>query len=151
MSAQPTNELNVERVINIPSSLVFDAWVKPEHLVHWWGPDGFTVTITEMDVRPGGEWQSVMHGPDGTDYKNRSVFIETNRPNRLIYSHVTGPRFLMTVSFEALDDQTRLTMQMKFDTVAEYDNAVKTFGIVDGARQTIDRLEHYLKKVNSKQ
>ena len=43
-------------------------WTNPEHIVNWYGPKGFTDTVIEMDVRPGGMWRHVMHGPDGVDY-----------------------------------------------------------------------------------
>ncbi len=63
------NELVITRVFDAPRELVFKAWTEPGRLVQWWGPNGFTVTIQEMDVRPGGEWNLILHGPDGTDYK----------------------------------------------------------------------------------
>ncbi|EMO29454.1 toxin-antitoxin system, toxin component domain protein [Leptospira interrogans serovar Bataviae str. HAI135] len=49
-------------------------WTEPEHVIHWWGPKGFTNTFETMDVRPGGIWKFIMHGPDGTDYPNLIVF-----------------------------------------------------------------------------
>ena len=55
------------RVFDFPRELVFNAWTDPEHLVHWWGPKGFTNTFHEFDLRPGGIWRFVMHGPDGRD------------------------------------------------------------------------------------
>ena len=69
-------ELLLTRVLNAPVALVWEAFTNAEHIANWWGPNGFTNTITVMDVKPGGEWQLVMHGPDGTDYKNRSIFKE---------------------------------------------------------------------------
>ena len=58
-------------------------WTDPEHVAKWWGPTGFTNTIYEMDVRPGGVWRFVMHGPDGIDYQNKIVYIEVVKPERL--------------------------------------------------------------------
>ena len=57
-----------------------------------------------MDVRPGGDWNFVMHGPDGRNYQNRIVFLEIVKPERLIYKHVPGERcrtgsFQVTVTF----------------------------------------------------
>ena len=66
---------------------MFKVWTDPQHLAHWWGPDGFTLTTREMDVRPGGVWRFIMHGPDGTDYKNRIVYTEVSPPGRLVYKH----------------------------------------------------------------
>src|SRR5687768_17075927 len=92
-------ELVVTRLINAPRDIVFKVWTDPEHIKHWWGPDGFTSTIYEMDVRPGGVWNYVMHGPDGTDYKNKSVFVEVTEPERIVFDHVSAPKFLTTVTF----------------------------------------------------
>ena len=54
-------------------------------IIATWGPKGFTNTIHEMDVRPGGVWRFVMHGPDGVDYQNKIVYIEIVKPERLVY------------------------------------------------------------------
>jgi uncharacterized protein YndB with AHSA1/START domain len=72
-------ELLVSKMLNAPVSLVWEAWTNPEHIANWWGPDGFTNTIHTMDMTPGGEWNLTMHGPDGTDYKNKSIFKEICR------------------------------------------------------------------------
>ena len=69
-------ELLLTRVLNAPIELVWEVWTNPKHIAQWWGPNGFTNTITTMDMHPGGEWDLVMHGPDGTDYKNKSVFYK---------------------------------------------------------------------------
>ena len=58
-------EIAATRVINAPRELVFRMWTDPEQVAQWWGPNGFTNTIYEMAVRPGGVWRFVMHGPDG--------------------------------------------------------------------------------------
>ena len=77
----------ITRVFNAPRKMVFDAWTDPRQVAQWWGPRGFTTTISEMDVRPGGVWRLVMHGPDGTDYKNKVVYLEVAKPERLVYKH----------------------------------------------------------------
>jgi uncharacterized protein YndB with AHSA1/START domain len=86
-SAPADREMVITRVINAPRALVFKAWTKPAHIGNWWGPRGFTTTTHSMDVRPGGEWRFVMHGPDGTDYQNRIVDLEVVEPERLVYDH----------------------------------------------------------------
>src|SRR5882757_8916496 len=92
-------ELMLSRKLNAPIELVWEVWTKPEHIVNWWGPDGFTNTIHTMDVSPGGEWNLVMHGPDGTDYKNKSIFKEVIKYKKLVYEHF-APNFIATVEFE---------------------------------------------------
>ena len=85
-------EIVVSRVFDAPRELVWEAWTNPKHVANWWGPTGFSTTIEKMDVRPGGEWKHVMHGPDGTDYPNHSVFIEVVKPERIVYSHAAASR-----------------------------------------------------------
>src|SRR5687767_1696822 len=99
-------ELGISRLINAPRELVWEAWTNPDHIKHWWGPAGFTNSITKMDVQPGGEWEFIMHGPDGTDYKNKHIYREIVRPEKLVLEHVTGPKFVMTATFEAQGDKT---------------------------------------------
>ena len=76
-------ELLLTRVLNAPIELVWEVWTKPEHIAEWWGPNGFTNTITKMDVTPKGEWHLIMHGPDGTNYKNKSIFKEVVSTRKL--------------------------------------------------------------------
>lgn len=134
------------RLINAPRDRVFKAWTDPMEVAQWWGPEGFTNTIEKMEVKPGGTWKLMMHGPDGANYKNKSVFVEVVKPSRLVYLHVTGPKFQMTVTFDEVHSKTRICTQMLFETVEEYSQAVNVFSIEAGAIQTLDRLENFLKK-----
>src|SRR5262249_13400007 len=118
-------------------------------VAQWWGPNGFTTTIQQMDVRPGGVWRLVMHGPDGTDYKNRIVFVEVLPPSLLVYKHVPEPgsepgSFQTNVTFENQDGKTRVTMRGVFASVEALQHVVKKYNASEGAEQTIDRLGEYL-------
>ena len=141
-------EIVTTRVLNAPRELVFKVWTDPQHVMHWWGPTGFTTTIEQMQVKPGGVWRFVMHGPDGVDYLNRVVFIEVERPERLVYVHGGEEgepgEFHVTVTFAALGNKTSLTMRALFESAAERDKVIREHGAIDGAKQTIDRLEAYL-------
>jgi len=97
-------ELLITRQLDAPIDLVWEAWTSSEHIANWWGPNGFTNTITKMEMWPGGEWDLVMHGPDGTDYINKSIFREVILHKRIVYEHVTGPKFVATVNFEERGD-----------------------------------------------
>lgn len=61
-------EIVITRTFDAPRELVWEAMMNPEHVVHWWGPNGFSTTIEKMDLRVGGVWKHVVHGPDGTEY-----------------------------------------------------------------------------------
>lgn len=128
------------RVFAAPRELVFRAWTA-EHIGRWWGPRGFTTTTHAIEVRTGGEWRFVMHGPDGRDYPNHVVFRDVTPPERILYDHVSGPPFHTEVSFvEEADGRTRITMCATFETAALRDRVVKEFGAVEGMHQTLDRL-----------
>jgi uncharacterized protein YndB with AHSA1/START domain len=150
--AAAAREIVITRLFDAPRELVWQAMTDPEHLVHWWGPRGFTTTIQEMDVRPGGIWQHVMHGPDGTDYPNRSVFKEVVKPERLVFAHGGGKkggpdvRFEATWTFDALDngDKTRVTIRMVFDSAVDRDMVVEEYGAIEGGEQTLERLGVHL-------
>jgi len=124
---------------------VFKAWTDPDHLVHWWGPKGFTNTFHEFALKPGGVWRFVMQGPDGGDNENQSVFVEVLKPERIVFEHVSAPRFLVTVTFTEHAGKTRLTWRMLFDSVAECDQ-VRRFA-VDANEQNFDRLQAQLAKM----
>jgi uncharacterized protein YndB with AHSA1/START domain len=133
------------RVIDAPRALVFRAWSEPDHLARWWGPKGFRNTFEEFDLRPGGVWRFVMHGPDGVDYKNKSVFVEIVKPERIVFNHVTGPRFQVTATFVEEGGRTALTFEMLFATAAECAK-VKGYA-VDANEQNFDRLEAELARM----
>src|ERR1700756_247707 len=75
------------REFDAPRELVFKVWSDPKHLTQWWGPNGFTTTTSRFDMRPGGVWRFVMHGPDGRDYQNRITYEEVVPPERVVYRH----------------------------------------------------------------
>ena len=85
-----TREIVISRIINAPRERVWGAWTDPKQVVNWWGPNGFSTTIHEMDVRPDGVWRHTMHGPDGKDYPNKSIFVEVVKPERIVYKHAGG-------------------------------------------------------------
>lgn len=143
-------ELLLSRTLNAPVDLVWEVWTKPEHIANWWGPNGFTNTITTMNMQPGGEWNLVMHGPDGTDYKNKSVFKEIILHKKIVYDHVSGPKFTATIQFEDQGEQTLLTWHMLFETREEFIQVVKTFKADVGLRQNVDKLEVYLANFRAK-
>ena len=137
-------EIRLSRLVNAPIDLVWEVWTNPEHIKEWWGPDGFTNTISKMDVRKNGEWNLTMHGPDGTDYKNKSVFKEITKHEKIVYEHISGPRFLATISFEAQGDKTFIDWHMLFESKEEFIRTVKTFKADEGLRQNMEKLNHYL-------
>ena len=152
---QPTDsdvsnrEIVISREYEAPRELVYRAFTEPEHIVHWWDPNGFTNTIHAMEVRPGGLWRFIMHGPDGSDYPNRIRYLEVVPSERLVYLHGDDidnapDDFEVTVTFETVGEKTRLTMRLLFQT-AEQCAKTKEFGAIELGKQTLGRLANYLK------
>jgi uncharacterized protein YndB with AHSA1/START domain len=146
----PDREIITSRLFDAPREVVWEAFTDPRQVVQWWGPNGFTTTIDEMDVRPGGKWRHTMHGPDGTNYPNASVFKEVVKPERIVYGHGGGKEggpgasFEATWTFEAQGKKTLLTGRMVFPTAAARELVVKEYGAIEGAKQTFARLAEYL-------
>ena len=144
-------ELLLMRMLNAPIELVWEVWTNPEHLAQWWGPNGFTNTISKMEVRPEGEWDLVMHGPDGTDYKNKSVFKEIILHKKIVYEHISGPKFLATIEFEEEGDKTFIKWHMLFESKEQFIQTVKTFKADEGLKQNFEKLDRYLLSLKNKQ
>jgi uncharacterized protein YndB with AHSA1/START domain len=137
-------EISISQELNATREMVWEVWTNPDHIKNWWGPNGFTNTIFTMAVKPGGEWDFIMHGPDGTDYKNKSVFIEIIKPEKIVFNHISGPKFQATVTFEEQADKTLLTWRMLFETKEQLEQVVKTFKADEGLKQNVTKLESYL-------
>jgi uncharacterized protein YndB with AHSA1/START domain len=145
-------EIVLSRVFEAPRELVFEAFSNPEHLPQWWGPRGFTITTHVLDVRPGGVWRFVMHGPDGRNYGNKIVYREIVRPTRMVYAH-SGEnqdepgQFVTTATFDEQDGKTKLTMHALFRSAAERDEAFKKHNAIQGGKQTLERLGEHLPRM----
>jgi uncharacterized protein YndB with AHSA1/START domain len=142
-------EIKISRLLNAPVDLVWEVFTNPDHIKNWWGPNGFTNTITKMDIRPGGEWNLIMHGPDGTDFKNKSVFKEIVKNKRIVFEHF-APDFIATIQFEEQGKKTFINWHMLFETREVFVQAVKTFKADEGLKQNIEKLSNYLEGLTVK-
>jgi len=149
-SSTHDREILISRKLDAPVELVWEVWTQSEHIANWWGPNGFTNTITKMEVHPGGEWDLVMHGPDGIDYKNKSIFKEIIPCKKIVYEHVSSPKFVATINFEEQGEKTFITWHMLFETAEEFIRVVKTFKADEGLKQNIDKLSAYLTGLDAK-
>jgi uncharacterized protein YndB with AHSA1/START domain len=142
-SSTADRELAIKRTLNAPVELVWEVFTKPEHIANWWGPNGFTNTIYTMDVQPGGEWDFVMHGPDGQDFKNRAIYQEIVPFKKIVFNHF-APNFTATIEFEDKGDRTHLTWHMLFETAELFEAVVKAHNAAEGLKQNIEKLNVYL-------
>jgi uncharacterized protein YndB with AHSA1/START domain len=140
----------ITRIFDAPRGLVFQAWTDPVHLAAWWGPEGFTNPVCEVDLRVGGKLRIVMRAPDGAEHPMIGVFREIVPPERIVFTNIATDRAgtillegITTVTLaEHADGHTKLTVESR--AVARVDYAWRMLeGMETGWTQSIDRLgEH---------
>lgn len=126
------------REIPASPSAVFAAFETPARLARWWGPEGFRNTFRVCDFSPGGAWEFTMHGPDGKDYVNASVFVAIERDSQVVIQHVSAPRFRLTVTLSPKGAGTWLAWSQAFEDPAVA-KAVRHI-VVPSNEQNLDRL-----------
>ena len=148
ITTTPDREIISTRTFNIDRETMFRAWTEPEHLKNWWGPNGFTTTFNEYDLRPGGKWSFIMHGPNNGNYPNECVFVKIIKPELVAWNHVSEPPFQVLIVFEeASKYETKVIFKMLFSTAEEC--ASKKIFVVDKNEENFDRLEVELLKMKS--
>jgi uncharacterized protein YndB with AHSA1/START domain len=144
-----SNELKLTRVYDAPVKAVWDAWTDPKQVAQWWGPRGFTLTTYSKDLKAGGHWKYIMHGPDGVDYPNFTRYFEVEKYAKLVYDHggteEKPPLFRVTVLFSENKGQTKMEMTMALPT-PEAAEETRKFIKQAGGDATWDRLAEYLVK-----
>ena len=137
-------EILSSRIINSPVEMVYQAFENPNHLKNWWGPEGFTNTIHEFDLRAGGNQILTMHGPEKGNYENSSVF-KTVLPNKLIsWERKSQPLFDMEIAFEKLEEnKTQISFKMIFATAEECEKMRKF--VEPKNEENFNRLEREIK------
>lgn len=140
-------EVAVTRTFDAPQQLVFEAFTRPEHIVHWMlGPDGWTMPVCEVDPRAGGRWHMVWRRADGTEMEMTGTYVEVTPFSRLVQTESWGddwPASLNTTTFTASGSRTVVVHTMKFPDTEARDRAMAT-GMTSGADTSYDRLETYL-------
>jgi uncharacterized protein YndB with AHSA1/START domain len=140
-------EMRASRFFKAPRPLVYRMWTEPGHIDQWWGPRGFTTTIQQMDVREGGEWRFILHGPDGTDYPNHTLYEEIAPPERLVLKHLSWPHHRMHIRFTEAEDGTNVSIHMLFEEAADFNKVVLEYGAAKGLRENLDRLGEHISKL----
>jgi uncharacterized protein YndB with AHSA1/START domain len=137
----------LQRVIKAPRAIVWGAWMNPETLPQWWGPDGFSCRTKRIDLREGGEWVFDMIAPDGTVFPNHHLYLEARPEKRIAYSLLwgeNGPKHADAwVNFEDAGDETRVTLGMVLSTADDYRGAME-MGAVELGYQTLGKLERFV-------
>jgi uncharacterized protein YndB with AHSA1/START domain len=146
VTTRAEREIVMTRVFDAPRRLVFDAMTKPEHLVRWFGPHGWTLAVCEIDFRPGGAWRFVLRGPGGKDMGMSGVYREIAPPERFVstesFDDYPGES-LNTLTFSEEDGKTTFTITILYAS-GEVRDAVIQSGMERGAGECYDRLAEHL-------
>jgi uncharacterized protein YndB with AHSA1/START domain len=144
--AELEREVRITRIIDATPALVFEAWTDPRHVAQWWGPEGFTNPVCEVDARPGGAMTILMRAPDGAEHPMTGTFHEVVKPERLVFTAVAvdgkGKRLLearTTVTFVEQGGMTKLTVHAR--AVGFVELAARMLqGMEAGWTQSLERL-----------
>lgn len=140
-------EIAVARIFNAPQNLVFDVWTNPRHLPRWMtGPPGWTMTICEIDLKPGGLWKLAWKGEDGTEMTMTGEYREVVPPERVVSSERWGPEWpetINTVTFSEVDGQTTLSLTILYPSKEARDAALQT-GMKEGMDMSFARMTEYV-------
>lgn len=147
-TAAEDRQIVVRRRIDAPRRIVFKAWTEVRHLSRWFGPAGFSTTTSSFAFRPGGVWEFVMHGPNGSDHPNHIEWLEITAPERIVLrqgSYADDPdAFISTITFGEHEGGTEITLRSVFRTKAQRDEVVERYDALEGARQNLERLGAYV-------
>jgi uncharacterized protein YndB with AHSA1/START domain len=147
-------ELVVTRVFDAPRELVWEAWTNPEHLPNWLlGPEGWTMPVCEIDLRPGGAWHFVWRRDDGSEMEMRGEYREVAPPERLVNTESWGgvwPETVNTVAFDEQDEKTTVTLTVLYPSQEAREAATAT-GMESGMNHSFDLLDGYLASITSKE
>ncbi len=108
--------LTITRSFAAPREAVYRAFTEAEKLKRWWGPQGMTCPVAELDVRPGGRYRTEMNAPDGSVYVTTGEFREVAPPERLVFTWIwgegemAGHETLVTIELRDNGGATELTL-----------------------------------------
>ncbi len=147
LAAVAERTMVLRRVIQAPRAAVWGAWMNPETLPQWWGPDGLSCRTKRIDLRAGGEWLFDMVAPDGTIFPNHHRYVEVRPEERVGYTLLwgeNGPKHADAwATFADRGGATEVTLAMVFSTAAEFQTA-KGFGAQELGQQTLGKLERFV-------
>ena len=158
-------EFVISRTFNAPVARVWKAWTDPDELLHWWGPKGFDVISTKVDLKPGGTFHYLLRSPQGQEVWGRFLYREIVPEKRLVYissfsdpeggisRHPMAPvwplKLLSNITFEEKNGQTTVTIHWIPYEASELETETFEKGkdsMTGGWTGTLDRLEAFLPK-----
>ena len=143
-STPSDRELVITRTFDAPRSLVWAVFTDPKHLPNWQtGPEGFTMPVCEIDLRPGGRWRYVWRNAHGREFGATGTYREVDPPRRIV--HVTnhnGEEQTNTTTFAEENGRTTVTVSMLFASKASRDQGFPYAKV--GTDSSYARLDAYL-------
>lgn len=142
-------DLIYERTFDAPRELVWKAHTDRDLIPRWWGPNGHSTRVEEMDVRPGGRWRYVSVVDDGNEFAFYGEYLEIEPPERIKWTFMfdvegVGPQGgPETLTFEDLGGKTLMRAVSHMGSAEIIEGALAT-GMVGGAIETWDRLDALL-------
>jgi uncharacterized protein YndB with AHSA1/START domain len=140
-------EVVITRVVSAPRGVVFEAFTSARHVPNWLiGPEGWTMPVCEIDLRPGGRWRYVYRKSDGSEMTMQGSYREVAPPERLVSTESWGPDWPETVNTMVLaeaDGLTTITITVRYPSKEARDAALKT-GMKEGMDQGFARLDTLL-------
>ncbi len=147
---QGDRDLVVTRTFDAPRHLVYKAWTTPKYLKEWMlGPEGWSMPVCEMDLRPGGAWHFVWRKDDGTEMEMRGVYKEVKPPERVVSTESWGgpwPETVNTLLLIEKDGKTTMTLTILYVSKEARDAALQT-GMTKGMELSFQRLERELARM----
>lgn len=142
--AQNERDAIVTRVYDAPARLVYKAWADPVHLMRWFGPEGWPVTMCEVDFRVGGRYRMAMTGPNGEQSGAfGGEYFEIVPNERLVlddaFEAPGSPKMLWTVTFDENDGKTTLSIHILFWSIAMKEEYLGV-GMLEGLGSALDQL-----------
>jgi len=150
----PKLDLVLERVVDVPPEMVWAAWTRPEHVVHWFTPAPWRTVDCEIDLRPGGAFRTVMRSPEGKDFPNVGCYLEIVPNEKLVWTdgllpgYRPAPEPFMTgiILFEPSGRGTKYTaIALHRDEEGRRKHA--EMGFAEGWGKALDQLVAHMKRV----
>ncbi|MBL4663317.1 MAG: SRPBCC domain-containing protein [Flavobacteriaceae bacterium] len=143
--------LSLQRTIDAPVQLVWEAWAQPGHIAHWWGPKGMKTKVIEHDFKVGGAWKFSMEMPNGAEFISEGVFSEIILLKKIVTSAEFKPMTSgveLQAIFEASGEKTNFTFNVVHPT-EEYCRQQEKMGFMNGWGSVFDNLKEYVQSINN--
>ena len=134
-----THSIRLQRSLDAPPEIVFEAWTSPAHLKDWWDPSGQPLAVCKVDLRPGGAFTFVSKGRPDMPFSG--VYIEIIPAKRLTFEALgaTG-----RVKLEKAGEGTRLLVEIQCSSAEHLEQFLRE-GVSEGTSATLDHLVEHLR------